>query len=201
MLNASGNSYMQFGSAQAGSAIAEILIYKRDFNHAERMAIESCLMAKWGVGGVNYSPLSSTAGIVMETGSTLDVGGMSQTVKSISGTGTVRNGSLTVIDPISLSASEVLTIPASTDYTLGTVAAKVVNGEGVTLYGSVQNAINGYTAGTLTVYTTETVAIDKELTISGIVFENGATSQLEAEGSSLRPLAGAAAFVAGTQIG
>lgn len=175
MLNASGNSYMQFGSAQAGSAIAEILIYKRDFNHAERMAIESCLMAKWGVGGVNYSPLSSTAGIVMETGSTLDVGGMSQTVKSISGTGTVRNGSLTVIDPISLSASEVLTIPASTDYTLGTVAAKVVNGEGVTLYGSVQNAINGYTAGTLTVYTTETVAIDKELTISGIVFENGAT--------------------------
>ncbi|MBQ3806839.1 MAG: autotransporter-associated beta strand repeat-containing protein [Kiritimatiellae bacterium] len=203
MLNVNGNSYMQFGSAQEGSAIAEVLIYKRDFNHAERMAIESCLMAKWGVGGVNYSPLSSTAGIVMETGSTLDVGGMSQTVKSISGTGTVRNGSLTVIDPISLSASEVLTIPASTDYTLGTVAAKVVNGDVVTLYGSVQNAINGYTAGTLTVYTTETVTIDRELTISGIVFENDATINLVSvppciatlEGDTLTSVFGDATFV------
>ena len=203
MLNASGNSYMQFGSTKAGSAIAEILMYKRDFTHGERMAIEAYLMAKWGIGGVTYSPLSANAAIVMETGSTIDIGGLVQTVKSLTGSGTVRNGTLTVTDAINLAAGDVLTLPTSATFTLGTVAAKVVNGDTVTLYGSVADAINGYTAGTLTVYATETVAINKEVTISGIVFENGATISLNAvppfvatlEGDTLTCVRGDGTFV------
>ncbi len=95
MLNTNGDKYMQFGSANSGSAIAEILIYNEDFTHDERAAIEAFLMAKWGIGSVTYAPLGAAA-VVMQAGSTLDLGGLTQTVASLDIAGTIQNGTLVV---------------------------------------------------------------------------------------------------------
>lgn len=172
MLNTNGDKYMQFGTGNSGSAIAEILIYNEDFTHDERAAIEAFLMAKWGIGSVTYAPFG-TADVVLQTGSTIDLGGLTQTVQSLSGSGTVQNGTLTVTDAISLSAGEVLTLPNTAVFTLGTVAAKIVSGDSstVTLYGSLADAIvaqNADSTGALTITASATDVVLGATEIAGV---------------------------------
>lgn len=180
MLNTSGNSYMQFGSAVSGSAIAQVLMYKKDFTHAARSAIEAALMAKWGVGGVAYTPLSTTSDVVMKAGSTINLGGLAQTVKSISGSGTVQNGTLTVTAAINLSAGDVLTLPNTAEFTLGTVAAKIEDTTAgtVTLCGSLADALSAYSTGTLTILQslTDVNLGTTETSITGIVLADGVSA-------------------------
>ena len=51
-------------------------------------------MAKWGVGSATYNVIPAAADVTMAAGATLDMGGLTQTVRSFTGAGTVANGSL-----------------------------------------------------------------------------------------------------------
>ncbi|MBE6382094.1 MAG: hypothetical protein E7049_03650 [Lentisphaerae bacterium] len=75
-------------------AYGEVIGYSDDINHAERKAIEAYLMAKWNVGSATYNVIPANADVTMKSGATLDMGGLTQTVKSFTGAGTVANGSL-----------------------------------------------------------------------------------------------------------
>ena len=75
-------------------AYGEVIGYSDDINHAERKAIEAYLMAKWNVGSATYNVIPANSDVTMKAGATLDMGGLTQTVKSFTGAGTVANGSL-----------------------------------------------------------------------------------------------------------
>ena len=52
-------------------------------------------MAKWNVSGATYNVIPAEADVTMNAGATLDMGGLTQTVASFTGAGTVTNGTLT----------------------------------------------------------------------------------------------------------
>jgi len=91
-------------------AWAEYLSYTRELSFDEKAAVEQYLMAKWGIAG-EYTALPKTANVTMKAGTTLDLGGMTQTVKSFAGAGTVRNGALKTATGV-VTATGVLTVPA-----------------------------------------------------------------------------------------
>ena len=185
-------------------AVAEIIGVSSNVSLEERAAIESHLMQKWYcTDKASFTQFASTAEVTLSNAAVLDLGGLAQTVKSIAGLGSVQNGTLTVTDAIDLTAGQALTLPTTAVYTLGAVEAKVVDGDTVTLYGSAQDAIDSYTSGTLTILTDATVAVGKEVTISGIVFENDAVLTVNSvapftatlEGDTLTSTRSAATFV------
>ena len=110
-------------------AYGEVIGYSDDINHAERKAIEAYLMAKWNVGSATYNVIPATADVTMNAGATLDMGGLTQTVKSFAGAGTVVNGSLKTTG--SLKVTGALTIPAvkGQTYELGAANLTLTAGE------------------------------------------------------------------------
>ena len=90
-------------------AWAEYLTYTRELSFDEKAAVEQYLMAKWGIAG-EYTALPKTAKVTMAAGATLDMGGLTQTVASFTGAGTVTNGCLKTTGP--LTATGALTIQA-----------------------------------------------------------------------------------------
>ena len=91
-------------------AWAEYLSYTRELSFDEKAAVEQYLMAKWGIAG-EYTALPKTANVTMKAGATLDMGGLTQTVKSFAGAGTVRNGALKTATGV-VTATGALTVPA-----------------------------------------------------------------------------------------
>lgn len=110
-------------------AIGEIISYNRNLTHAERKAVNAYLMAKWGAGSATYNVLPATANVTMKAGATLDMGGLTQTVASFTGAGTVVNGSLKTTG--SLKVTGALTIPAvkGQTYELGAANLTLTAGE------------------------------------------------------------------------
>ena len=165
MYNFNGSNYMRFGASLSGNYIAEVLIYFEDFTRDERMAIESKLMGKWGVGGVAYTPVDSAVRISLASGSVLDLGGLAQTVQSVAGSGVVSNGILNVTDAISVPVGQTLVIPYGSAYTLASGTGEMIDTiagtvtlrhlaadiDGV-VYDTVAGAIAAYETGTLTVH-------------------------------------------------
>ena len=78
--------------------IAEVLIYDRHLEDAERQAVEAYLGAKWGIAvesvGVATNVLPATTDVTVADGAALDLAGRVQTVASIAGAGAVTNSSL-----------------------------------------------------------------------------------------------------------
>jgi autotransporter-associated beta strand protein len=133
----------------------------------------------------------------MSSGAVIDLGGTAQTVASLSGSGVVSNGILTVADQISVAVGDTLVIPygstytcapgtgAMVDETAGTVTLKhnaaeiaVTDPEtsAVTtnVYDTVAGAFAAYSEGTLTVHENATLDFGTtEVSISGIELDEG----------------------------
>ena len=78
--------------------IAEVLVYDRHLEDAERQAAEAYLGAKWGIAvapvGVATNVLPATTAVTVADGAALDLAGRVQTVASLAGAGAVTNSGL-----------------------------------------------------------------------------------------------------------
>lgn len=106
------------GNAYSG-AVAEIIGLNDTATLEKRAAVEAALMQKWRLtDALSHQMLPSTADVTMSAGSVLDLGGFTQTIASLSGSGTVQNGKLNVTSAISVGAGDTLVIPSASTYTL-----------------------------------------------------------------------------------
>jgi len=64
---------LSFGPGKECS-IGEIVVYSSFMSDEQRQAMESYLMAKWGIGAATYAQLSAEANVSVAAGSTLDLG-------------------------------------------------------------------------------------------------------------------------------
>ena len=97
-------------------AYGEVVGMSKYVNHAERKAIEAYLMSKWNIGNATYNVIPATADVTMNAGATLDMGGLTQTVKSFTGAGTVANGYLKTTGDLTVDGGT-LTIQATAGQT------------------------------------------------------------------------------------
>ena len=81
--------------SRGGQRLAEVLIYDRALDAAERESVENYLRTKWGVYGYQASP-TNAASVALAADTVLDLGGNAQYVAGISGAGIVSNGTLAV---------------------------------------------------------------------------------------------------------
>lgn len=185
--------YGALGGGAADLAIGELIGFTEGQgrpNIETLHRVETYLANKWGIPGVAKS-LAATVPVALTSGAVLDLGGLTLAVASLSGSGTVQNGTLTVTDPISVSVGQTLVIPygstytcasgtgANIDTTAGTVTFvhKAADIDGVA-YDTVQGAILAYESGTLTIHENAT-GIDlgtTEVNISGIVVDDGVSA-------------------------
>lgn len=102
-----------YGNIQIG----EVLVYNSALSDEKRSAVEYYLRDKWvdGVPGI----------IEVASGAVLDLDGALQTLTSVSGSGTVANGTLTVNDEISPAGSAIGTLGLSNLSVKGTFLADV----------------------------------------------------------------------------
>ena len=135
--------------------IAEVLVYDRHLEDAERQAVEAYLGAKWGIAvepvGVTTNVLPATTDVTVADGAALDLAGRVQTVASIAGAGTVTNSSLSQ----------------------ATLALGVLDGFAGTLSGNVRLEVTGAT--TLSADATIDPGIDLHLAPGAILDLNGRT--------------------------
>jgi hypothetical protein len=112
----SGNREDHIGTTFKG-AVAEAWGFTKTLSLEERAAAESYLMQKWGCDDAkDHQILPKTAAVTMNAGATLDMGGLTQTVKSFTGAGTVANGSLKTTGDLTVDGGT-LTIQATTGQT------------------------------------------------------------------------------------
>ena len=81
----------QLSHRTGGQSLAEVLIYDRTLDDDERQAVEAYLATKWGFV---QKGTTSAATVDLAAGATLDCGGHVQKLASLSGSGSVVNGSL-----------------------------------------------------------------------------------------------------------
>lgn len=84
---------------------------------AEMSAVSALLMAKWSLCGdaerpVEYDVIPKSVNLLMKAGTTLDLGGQTQTVASFVGAGTVKNGVLLTRDGQIVQRGGSLMVPA-----------------------------------------------------------------------------------------
>ena len=136
--------------------IAEVLVYDRHLEDAERQAVESYLGEKWGIAvaapaGVATNVLPTATDVTVADGATLDLAGRVQTVASLAGAGLVTNSSPTQ----------------------ATLAPGDLSGFNGTLTGNVRLEITGTT--TLSANATIDPGIDLHLAPGAILDLNGRT--------------------------
>jgi hypothetical protein len=106
------------GSGYRGNIqVGEVLVYDTALSDATRVKVESYLRSKWlGASEASVSILPVNSAVRIAAGAALNLGGMEQTVRSVSGCGTISNGTLTVtqtLAPGNTNAIGVLTLPSS----------------------------------------------------------------------------------------
>ena len=135
--------------------IAEVLVYDRHLEDAERQAVEAYLGAKWGIAvspvGVATNVLPVATDVTVADGAALDLAGRVQTVASIAGAGAVTNSSLSQ----------------------ATLALGALDGFAGTLSGNVRLEVTGTT--TLSADATIDPGIDLHLAPGAILDLNGRT--------------------------
>ena len=147
-------------------AVAEIIGMNNPISLEERAAIESYLLQKWDcTDRASFVQFASTAEVTLSSGATLNLGGLAQSIKSLSGSGVVSNGTLAVTDPISVALGSTLVIPLGSTFTCAAGTGTNVNTTAGTVtilhsaadidgvvYETVQEAFDAYESGTLTIY-------------------------------------------------
>ena len=186
------------GSDGFKGAVAEVIGLNTQASIEQSAAITTYLMHKWDLTDkANYAYLPDTTSVAIAYGAVIDLGGHSQTIAALSGSGIVSNGTLSVTAPISVAAGDMLVIPygstytcasgtgAMVDETAGTVTLKHCAAEIVvtdpetsavttTIYDTVAEAVAAYTEGTLTIHDTATLDMGTtEVNISGVVLDDG----------------------------
>ena len=97
--------------------IGEVVTFDRKLTTEERQAVEAYLMGKWSISNApEYTVIPATADVTMNAGATLDMGGLTQTVTSFTGAGTVTNGYLKTTGDLTVDGGT-LTIQATTGQT------------------------------------------------------------------------------------
>lgn len=94
-LAADGRSLRGGGNYERSGAqtIGEILLYNRALTEAERLEVEAYLRAKWYAATM---PEASGVSVALAPGSRLDLGNRRRPLESLTGSGTVTNGCLSV---------------------------------------------------------------------------------------------------------
>lgn len=72
--------------------LAEVILYRRRLTDAERESVEAYLRAKWRLGGTLAT--TNLTDVALAAGATLDLGRRRQYFASVTGAGTIRNGTL-----------------------------------------------------------------------------------------------------------
>ena len=90
--------------------LAEVILYRRSLTDAERESVEAYLRAKWRLDGTLAT--TNGMGVALAAGATLDLGGRRQYLASVTGAGTIRNGTLALGTLIADPAVEVPTCAA-----------------------------------------------------------------------------------------
>ena len=123
IIRGSGYDNRMYIGGKAEAEWSEVLTYTRQMGFDEKAAVEQYLMAKWGIGDATYNALPATANVTLASGATLDLGGQTVTVASLTGAGTVQNGTLKTADN-TVTVTGDLTIPV-TDNTTYVIPADV----------------------------------------------------------------------------
>ncbi len=130
-------------------SVYEMLIFNRAMTASERVKIESYLNLKWLKGGL--SNLLPTNSLYIAAGAVLDLGGTTQTVNTLTGSGSVTNGTLVLTGelPVTVNANGTCapyTTSASLD--LSKASIRLINPQ--YLRGGAQTVVEVTGAGTLT---------------------------------------------------
>ena len=121
----SGSSSLAEGYSFKG-AMGEVIALNRNLSQAERKAMEGYLMVKWGVNQNAYNVIPAEADVTMAAGATLDMGGLTQTVASFAGAGTVANGSLKTTGDLVATGNLTIQAVEGQTYTLSTGSGDMV---------------------------------------------------------------------------
>ncbi len=110
-----------YGGRGSGQRLGEVIIYDRVLSDAERRQVEFYLSRKWGLVSRFRASEVSSADFVVADGATLTLGGTNQPVRSVCGTGTIRDGRLEVQGGISagMDAATPGTLTLDADLALG----------------------------------------------------------------------------------
>ena len=191
-ITASDNREDHLGTSYVG-AIAEYVGFNSAISVEDRVACEMYLMDKWNLAAAaNFRPFASTAKVELGAGSTLDLGGLVQKLQSVSGSGIISNGTLTVVDPISVAVGNSLVIPYGSTYTRASGVGEMVDESAGTItlkhcaadidgvvYDTVADAILAYESGTLTIHESATLDFGTtEVSASNVVLDDGVTLTL-----------------------
>jgi hypothetical protein len=105
------------GSYRGNIQIGEVLVFDTALNEATRTNAEAYLRDKWTV------PFPGRVSVA--SGAVLDLDGASQTLTSVSGAGTISNGTLTVSEPLSPAGDTIGTLKVSNIAFNGTLLVNV----------------------------------------------------------------------------
>jgi len=95
------------GNRFGGQRLGEFIVYDRVLTDAERLATDAYLNWKWfGKTTAGYAQPDTHTGVILHDGTALTLGGSEQSVTSLSGSGTVSNGTLVVRGALSPGLSE-----------------------------------------------------------------------------------------------
>lgn len=84
-------------------SVYEMLVYDRAISPEERVKIENYLDLKWLQGGLK--DILPTNSLYVAAGATLDLGGTTQTITSLSGSGSVVNGTLALAGELTVTVN------------------------------------------------------------------------------------------------
>ena len=187
-VTASNNRFDALGTTLE-CAVAEAIGFKAVPSVEEYIAINAALQHKWNlVGKMACQFIPATASVELGSGSTIDLGGYTQTIASLSGSGAVQNGSLIVMDAISVPVGNTLVIPYGSTYSLandGSFAVTNVEAGTITIthcaadisgvpYETVAEAIAAYESGILTVHESATLDFGMtEVNVTNAVLDAG----------------------------
>ncbi len=110
-----------FGDRYGGQRLAEFIAYDRVLTDQERLDLHAYLNRKWfGLATEGYTPPETHTGVILRDDTSLTMNGMEQSVISLSGSGSVSNGTLVVTETLSpgLGEGDVVTLPVSGNLTL-----------------------------------------------------------------------------------
>ena len=161
-----------WNSSSGIQAYSELVTYGRELTDAEREVVEALLMDKWGIAEYDYTVLPSGARVRVAEKATLDLGGLEQTVASLTLAkgAVVTNGTLKVTsEPVIASGA----YAAATDNGDGTWSVVTLDGAWETVNKNIP-VVSGDTEAEVTentddegntTYTVEIVAEEAEMTV------------------------------------